>query len=94
MLELMRGTHANWFASVTVEECEHKRAEEIGALAVNLTIVALQLVAPQLDTRTMSRLDARRGATAKRTLSEAYGYYNAGWSGEEPGVCRFYLSKT
>lgn len=34
----------------------------------------------------MSRLDARRGAAERRTLSEADGYYNAGWTRTEPGL--------
>jgi hypothetical protein len=87
MLQLMRVAHANWLACVPIEGCEHQRAEEIGALAVDLAIVALQLTAPlEFDTRTMSRLDARRGAAEKRSLSEACGYYNAGWTRTEPGL--------
>jgi len=86
MLQLMRNAHANWLACVPIEGCEHQRAEEIGALAVDLAIVALQLAAPPLDTRTMCRLDTRRGAAEKRTLSEAHGYYNAGWTKMEPGL--------
>lgn len=85
MLQLMRDTHANWLACIPVEGCEHRRAEEIGALAVDLAIVSLQLAAPDLDTRTMARLDARRGAAQKQTLSEAHGYYNSGWERMEPG---------
>jgi hypothetical protein len=86
MLQLMRDAHANWLACVPIPGCEQQRAEEIGALAVDLAIVALQLAAPALDTRTMSRLDARRGVAEKRTLSEAHGYYNAGWTKMEPGL--------
>jgi hypothetical protein len=86
MLQLMRDTHANWLACVPILGCEHQRAEEIGALAIDLAIVALQLAAPALGTRTMSRLDARRGAAEKRTLSEGHGYYNAGWTKMEPGL--------
>jgi phage terminase Nu1 subunit (DNA packaging protein) len=52
---------ANWLARVAVEGCEQKRAEELAELAVDLAIVALQLAAPQYDTRSMARLDARRG---------------------------------
>jgi hypothetical protein len=87
MLQLMRDTHANWLACVPIEGCEHQRAEELGTLAIDLAIVALQLAIPQaFGTRTMSRLDARRGAAEKRTLSEADGYYNGGWTRMEPGL--------
>ena len=46
MLGLMRDNRANWLACVSVEGCEHQRAEEIGALAADLAIVALQLAVP------------------------------------------------
>jgi hypothetical protein len=86
LLELMRETRANWLARVAVEGCEQQRAEEIGELAVDLAIVALQLAAPNLDTRDMCRLDSRRGSAQKRVISEANGYYNASWARKEPGL--------
>jgi hypothetical protein len=49
-------------------------------------IVALQLAAPSFDTRNMGRLDARRGTSQKRTLSEADGYYTVGRTRKEPGM--------
>lgn len=86
LLELMQETHANWLARVVVEGCEQQRAEEIGELAVDLAIVALQLAAPYLDTRSMCRMDSRRGSAQKRLISEANGYYNGSWSRKEPGL--------
>lgn len=82
----MREEDANWLAHVSVEGCERKRAEEIAELSVDLVIVGLQLAAPYLDTRTMSRLDARRGTSQKRTLSEAGGFNCTGWTRREPGL--------
>ena len=49
-------------------------------------IVALQLSAPNLDTRTMTQLDARRGTSRKVTLSEADGYHWSSWTRKEPGL--------
>jgi hypothetical protein len=69
-----------------MEGCEQKRAEELAELAVDLAIVALQLAAPQYDTRSMARLDARRGTSQKRTLSESGGFHGAGWARKEPGM--------
>jgi hypothetical protein len=86
LFQLMRETHAHWLARVEVEGCEQQRAEEIGELAVDLAIVTLQLAAPNLDTRSMSRLDSRRGSAEKRVISEANGYYNGSWSRKEPGL--------
>jgi hypothetical protein len=86
LLQLMRETHAHWLARVEVLGCEQQRAEEIGELAVDLAIVTLQLAAPNLDTRSMSRLDSRRGSAEKRVISEAKGYYNGSWSRKEPGL--------
>jgi len=34
----------------------------------------------------MERLDARRGAIERRTLSETNGYFNAGWSRMNAGI--------
>jgi hypothetical protein len=86
LVRWMRERDADWLARVSVDGCEQKRAEEIAELAVDLVIVALQLSAPYLDTRTMARLDARRGTSQKRTLSEADGYHSAGWTRKEPGM--------
>lgn len=86
MLELMREAKANWLARVVVEGCEQQRAEEIGELAVDLAIVALQLAAPFLSTRSMCRLDSRRGSAEKRVISEANGYFNDSWTRKEPGM--------
>lgn len=86
MLRSMKAAHANWLARVPVEGCEQERAEELGALAVDLAIVALQLAAPALGTRTMGRLDAHRGTKEQVRISEAGGYYNEGWSRRDPGV--------
>lgn len=86
MLQMMKDTRANWLACAPIDGCEQQRAEEIGALAADLAIVALQLAAPSLGTRSMSRLDTRRGWAEKRTLSENNGYYNSGWTRAEPGI--------
>ena len=82
----MRESESHWLARVFVDGCEPKRAEEIAELAVDLTIVALQLAAPYLNTRTMSRLDARRGTSKKHILSESEGHHRVGWARKEPGM--------
>ncbi|PWB90051.1 hypothetical protein C5688_12035 [Methylocystis sp. MitZ-2018] len=86
LIHWMREGQADWLARVAVDGCERGRAEEIGELAVDLAIVSLQLSAPYHDTRTMARLDARRGTTKKRTLSEANGSYRGSWTIKEPGM--------
>lgn len=86
LLQWMREGGANWLARVTVEDCESKRAQEVAELAVDFAIVSLRLAAPNLDTRSMTRLDARRGPPQKRTLSEAEGIYYASWTRLEPGM--------
>ena len=86
ILQWMRESESHWLARVFVDGCEPKRAEEIAELAVDLTIVALQLAAPYLNTRTMSRLDARRGTSKKHTLSESEGHHRVGWARKEPGM--------
>ncbi|WP_156437500.1 MULTISPECIES: hypothetical protein [Burkholderia] len=86
IVKWMRDEDAYWLARVHVDGCERKRAEEIAELAVDLVIVGLQLAQPYLDTRTMARLDARRGTSQKRTLSEADGSFSGGWARKDPGM--------
>lgn len=87
MLSLTRNSRAHWIACAQIEGCEPDRAQEIGALAVDLAIVALQLAAPPAyGTRTMARLDARRGTVDKFTLSEANSGYQYSSSTTEPGL--------
>jgi hypothetical protein len=86
LIKWMREGDAGWLARVLVNGCEQRRAEEVAELAVDLAIVAIHLAAPFLGTRTMTRLDARRGMPQKRTLSEAGGTYNPSWERKEPGM--------
>lgn len=86
LVQWMREGGGDWLARVSVNGCEQKRAEQIAEFAVDLVIVALQLVAPNYETRSMARLDARRGMSEKRTLSEANGFESASWTRNEPGL--------
>lgn len=86
LVEWMREARGNWLARVSVEGCERDRACEVGALAVDLAIVALLLAAPHYGTRDMCRLEARRGFNYKRTLVEQNGHYFAGWTRQEAGL--------
>jgi hypothetical protein len=86
LLQLMKDTHAFWLACVPIEGCERDRAQELAELAADLAIVALQLAAPDWGTRTMARIDNRRGPIRKRTLSESNGSYSAGWSNLDAGL--------
>jgi hypothetical protein len=86
LIALMRHTHANWLARIEIEGCDQERAQEVAELAIDLALVALQLAAPNLDTRSMCRLDARRGFVEKRTFSEAGGHSNWGIHRREPGT--------
>jgi hypothetical protein len=82
----MKKERAHWLAIVSVKDCDHERAEEVGALAVDLAIVAFQLAAPNFGTRNMSRLATRRGTPEKLSLSLSGGHYSPGWSRVEPGL--------
>ena len=86
LLKLMADAHGHWLARVEVEGCEQQRAEEVGELAVDLAIVTLQLAAPDFETRSMSRLDSRRGTIERRVISEASGRFGASWTRKEPGI--------
>ena len=73
MLQLMKDTHANWLACVPVEGCEHQRAEEIGALAVDLSG---DLYVANNDTGTVTMFSppyTGAGTTVTNALSSASG---------------------
>jgi hypothetical protein len=57
----MSKEHAHWLAIVNVKRCDNERAQEVGALAVDLAIVAFQAAAPNFGTKNISRLATRRG---------------------------------
>lgn len=80
MLGRMQKSRAHWLACATVENCDRQKGEEeIGPLATDLAIVGLQLAFPlSWDTRTMARLDVRRGEAQGQTLSLSDGSYAVG----------------
>jgi hypothetical protein len=86
LLDAMRKERAHWLAIVDVEGCDKPRAQQIADLAVDMAIVALQLAAPYLGTKNMSRLAARRGPGMQLTLTLSDGQYSGGWSNLEPGI--------
>jgi hypothetical protein len=86
LVKWMKEAHGNWLARAAIEGCERDRAQEVGALAVDLAIVALQLAAPHYGTRDMCRLEVRRGFNYKHSLVEQDGHYNAGWTRTEAGI--------
>lgn len=73
--------------SVPIDGCDRHRAEGLTPLAVDLAIVALQLVASNLDTRTMSRLDTPRRSGTEANPLAVNGYYAFGSSKMMPGLC-------
>lgn len=77
---------AHWLGIVSVKDCDDDKAQEVGALAVDLAIVAFQLAAPNLGTKNMSRLATRRGTPEKLNLTLSGGHYAGGWSRVEPGI--------
>jgi hypothetical protein len=86
LLAVMRTERAHWLAVVDIEGCDRERALEMGDLAVDLAIVALQVGAPYIGTKNMSRLAARRGTGMKLTLSVSDGRYASGRANIEPGL--------
>ncbi|MCD2176482.1 hypothetical protein [Rhizobium sp. C1] len=86
LIEAMGKERAHWLAVVNIDDCDRERGYEIGDLAVDLALVALQLAAPGLDTRNISRLATRRGPGMKVFLSVSAGRETGGFSNTEPGL--------
>lgn len=87
LLQVMRDERAHWLAVVDVRGCDRKRAQEVADLAVDLAIVAVQVAAPYMGTKNMSRLSDRRGPSLKLTLAKSQGGNPAGGlENVEPGL--------
>jgi hypothetical protein len=86
LIAAMRNNGSHWLAVIDIDGCDQQRSIEVGDLAVDLGIVALQLAAPYLGTKNMSRLATRRGPRIKETLSAVDSYYYFGSSNTEPGI--------
>jgi len=82
----MRSEGAHWLAEIEVDGCDSVRANGIANIAVDLSIVALQLSAPHLGTRNMSRLANRRGLRQIVTVEKLHGRFSGGWERVEPGL--------
>ncbi len=87
MLERMQRDRGSWLAQVEVEGCDRARGEEIGALAIDLALVMLQLALPtSWNTRNISRLDARRGGANSQTFSRTATSESGSHSSHDAGV--------
>lgn len=86
-VETMRRENANWLAIARIEGCDQDRAIEIGNHSVDLAIVALQLAAPKMDTKNMSRLSDRRGPVMQTMLSASENGNTGHHRRTEPGLC-------
>lgn len=70
-----------------VEGCDRARGEEIGALAIDLALVMLQLALPtSWNTRNISRLDARRDGANSQTFSRTATSESGSHSSHDAGV--------
>jgi hypothetical protein len=87
MLERMQRDRGSWLAHVKVEGCDRARGEEIGALAIDLALVMLQLALPtSWNTRNISRLDARRGGADSQTFSRTANSESGSHSSHDAGM--------
>jgi hypothetical protein len=87
MLERMQRDRGSWLAQVEVEGCDRARGEEIGALAIDLALVMLQLALPtSWNTRNISRLDARRDGANSQTFSRTATSESGSHSSHDAGV--------
>jgi len=77
---------AAWLATVDINDCDQQRALELAELGTELALVALQVAAPYLGTKNLSRLNNRRGPVMQRTLSKTNGHYSGGYSNTHPAI--------
>jgi len=86
MYEAMQQHHAFWMAELTVDACLPSRAAEIGDLAVDLALVALQLIVPLAYSERVARLNARRVPRLRISVSMSNGNFSTGTANQQPGL--------
>jgi len=86
MVEAMVREGAHWMAEIEIEGCDVGRATEIAHLAVDLAIVAIQVAAPNLGVKNMSRLFDRRGTGHVVSVHRAKGRFAGGFGRVDPGT--------
>jgi hypothetical protein len=59
LLGAMNEQHATWVAEVEIDGCEETRASQIADLAVDIALVAIQLIIPRAYSRNMARITGR-----------------------------------
>jgi hypothetical protein len=86
MFKAMAQASASWIATVVVEKCMQKRAQEIANLSVDIALAGLQLVVPLDQSAQMSRLTARTIPSALQIVSRSNGQITMGSANQEPGL--------
>lgn len=86
LFEAMQAARAHWIATVEVAKCTDSRANEIGDLAVDIAIVAIQLAIPPYDTQHMARMTARTIPSFKQTVFKKNRHFSAGSANQTPGM--------
>jgi hypothetical protein len=84
MFKVMAQASATWVATVVVEKCTQKRAQEIANLSVDIALAGLQLVVPLDHSAHMSRLTARTIPSSLQLVSRCNG--QMGSANQEPGL--------
>lgn len=86
LIEAAAREGAHWMAEIEIDGCDIERATEIANLSVDLAITAIQMAAPNLDVKNMSRLFDRRGTGHVVTVHRSEGRFGGGFSRVEPGM--------
>ncbi len=86
MLQDMAYQRAFWVAEVDVDRSMPKRARELGELAVDLSIAALQIVIHPQHSRHMARLSARAVPRYRHDVSTTGATISPSVANQEPGL--------
>jgi len=86
LLQAMRERHATWLAEVEIDGCEETKASEIADLAVDITLVAIQLVIPRNYSRNMARITGRTSPPFVGSVHRTGSQTHIGMHWREPGM--------
>jgi hypothetical protein len=85
-IQLMTEGIAYWMAEVEIGSSMRERARELGALAVDLALVGIELVTPYDDLRYMARLNGRTVPRYRATLLRSNDTVVSDFANQIPGL--------
>jgi hypothetical protein len=86
LIHEMQRESAHWMATITVSDCTLDRAWELGEMAVDIALVAIQVIVPFEYSQHVARITARTRPRLRETISRSNGQICTGRRNQSPGL--------